>query len=152
MKLSSRTSIAAEAATSLRTVRTESPAMIRVSAGASTLSVMSPDESEPTVALTRAIPGKSAVTTPGLRCRAAGDVPERRLRMPDPPFGVRSLRRPRQERPQVLGGLLHVAPLEQQEGDPVMRSPEALVELQRALVMPDRLLRLAGLGKGDGHV
>src|SRR5262245_65280785 len=33
-----------------------------------------------------------------------------------------------------------------------MRAAEILVQLERALIVPDRLLRLAGLGKRDRHV
>ena len=81
-----------------------------------------------------------------------GDVAQRALRVADPALGVGSLGRPRQEGAQVLGRLLHVAALEQQERHAVVRAAQRVVQLQRALVVADGLLRLAGLGERDRHV
>src|SRR5688572_10434286 len=92
------------------------------------------------------------IASRGLPGGAAGELPERALGVADPALGVRPLRRPGEECSQVVGPLLRVAPLEQEERDAVVRADQAWIELQRPLVMPDRFLRLAGLGEGDGHV
>src|SRR6185295_10882807 len=84
--------------------------------------------------------------------RAARDVAQRGLRVTDPAVGVGSLRRAGEERAQVLGRLLHVAPLEQQECHAVVRTHQGFVQLEGPLVMADGLFGLAGLGEGDRHV
>jgi hypothetical protein len=52
----------------------------------------------------------------------------------------------------VFRRLLGVAALQQQERHTIVGSAEAVVHLQRPLVVPDRLLGLAGLGKGYRHI
>ena len=52
----------------------------------------------------------------------------------------------------MLSRLLNVAAFQQQEGHAVMRAAETVVQFQCALVVTDRLFRLASLGKGDRHV
>src|ERR687888_839758 len=97
-------------------------------------------------------PARRTSGSPGLRCRSARDVAQRRLSVPDPTLGVGPLRRTCKKRPEVLSGLLHITALEQQEGHPVVGAAETLIELQRALVVPDCFLGLARLGEGDGHI
>ncbi len=75
-----------------------------------------------------------------------------RFGVADPALGVGSLGGAGEEGAQVLGCLLHVAPLQQQKRHAVVGPAQAVVQLQGPLVVPDGLFRLAGLGERDGHV
>src|SRR4051812_35673082 len=86
------------------------------------------------------------------RGRAVPNLSQGALGVTNPPFGVRSFRRACEKGAQMFAGLLNVAALQQQEGDTVVCPAETIVQLQRALVVTDRLFRLTGLREGNRHV
>src|SRR5688572_6689725 len=72
--------------------------------------------------------------------------------MPDPPVGLGALRRLVEEALEVFPGADGVAPLQQEEGEAVVRAGEARLEIQRAPIATDGLVEPSGLRERDRHV
>src|SRR5438034_9243026 len=57
-----------------------------------------------------------------------------------------------EEGAQVLRRAVGVAALEEQEREAVVRAGQIPIELERAVIVPDRLVEAPRLGEGDRHV
>src|SRR5687767_13537809 len=101
----------------------------------------------------------TARTRPSLgvsvRQRLRSPAPERVERLsgvPHPAVGLGALRRLTQEQLEVFLRALHVAALEQEKGEAIVRSGELRLEVERTPVTAHGFIQPAGLREGDRHV
>src|SRR2546422_10313623 len=80
------------------------------------------------------------------------EVAQRLGRVLDPFLRVRPLGRMGEEGAQVLRRAVGVAALEEQEREAVVRAGQIPIELERAAIVPDRLVEAPQIGEGDRHV